>query len=379
MSRDPHPSNGAAEVASHVAPTVGVREVGRYASVDALRGLTVAAMLLVNNPGDWEHVYAPLLHAPWHGCTPTDLVFPFFLFVVGVSTSLGIVSRAEAGGDRRILQRGIVVRALRIVALGLLLNLLAWWAFDREYVRLWGVLQRIGLCFLVAAPLALWWKPRMQWLCIAAILLGYWALLASGGTLAQYANLPNRIDTVLFGPLLYDFDAATGRGHDPEGLLSTLPAIATTLLGVRAGEWLRRGALRTLALAAAAMLACGWLWSFALPFNKPLWTSSYVSWTAGLAAAALLLLHALVDRRGWPALGRSYGVNAITAFAGSAAVVYLLAPPGWWEAIYRNAFAGWMAPRFGPYVPSLAFALAYVALWWLVVRWMDRRGWHVKI
>jgi len=351
----------------------------RYASVDALRGLTVAAMLLVNNPGDWSHVYAPLLHAPWHGCTPTDLVFPFFLFVVGVSTSLGIVSRAEAGSSRAVLQRGIVVRALRIVALGLALNLLAWWAFDRDYVRLWGVLQRIGLCFLVAAPPALWWKPRTQWLCIAAILLGYWALLAAGGPLARYVNLPDRIDTALFGPLLYDFDAATGRGHDPEGLLSTLPAIATTLLGVRAGEWLRRGALRTLALAAAAMLACGWLWSFALPFNKPLWTSSYVLWTAGLATAALLLLHALVDRRGWPALGRSYGVNAITAFAGSAAVVYLLAPPGWWEAIYRNAFAGWMTPRFGPYVPSLAFALAYVALWWLLVRWMDRRGWHVKV
>ena len=351
----------------------------RFASVDALRGLTVAAMLLVNNPGDWQHVYAPLLHAPWHGCTPTDLVFPFFLFVVGVSVSLGIVARAEAGVDRASLQRGIVARALRIVVLGLLLNLLAWWAFDRDDPRLWGVLQRIGLCFLVAAPLALWLKPRMQWLCIAAILLGDWALLAAGGSLVQYDNLPNRVDTALFGPLLYDFDAATGRGHDPEGLLSTLPAIATTLLGVRAGDWLRRGALRTSALVAVAMLAGGWLWSFALPFNKPLWTSSYVLWSAGWAMVALLSLHVLVDRRGWPAPGRSYGVNAITAFAGSAALVYLLAPPGVWEAVYRHAFAGWMTPRFGPYVPSLAFALAYVVLWWLVVRWMDRRGWYLKI
>src|SRR5690606_32474364 len=110
------------------------------------------------------------------------------------------------------------------------------------------------------------------------------------GSLAQYDNLPNRIDTALFGPLLYDFDTATGRGHDPEGLLSTLPAIATTLLGVRAGDWLRRGSLRTLALASVAALACGWSWSFALPLNKPLWTSSYVLWTAGWAMAALLLL-----------------------------------------------------------------------------------------
>ena len=343
-----------------------------------MRGLTVAAMLLVNTPGDWGHVYAPLLHAPWHGCTPTDLVFPFFLFVVGVSIALGIVPRAEAGADPRALHRAIATRALRIIGLGLLLHLAAWWAFELAHYRPWGVLQRIGLCFLVAAPLALHLRPRAQWALAGALLLGWWALLAPGGH-APFHNLADRIDTALFAPLLYRYDPATGLGHDPEGLMSTLPAIATVLLGVRAGDWLRRGELRRLLAAAVAMLAGGALWSLAMPINKSLWTSSYVLWTAGWAALALCALHALVDRRGWPALGRSFGVNAITAYAGSALMVCLLAASGQWGALYEWAFAGWMTPGFGPYMPSLAFALCFVALWWGVVRWMDGRGWRLRV
>src|SRR5690606_21445501 len=176
--------------------TGGIR---RLASVDALRGLTVAAMLLVNNPGDWGHVYAPLLHADWHGCTPTDLVFPFFLFVVGVSIALGIVPRVEAGADPGGLQRGVVVRALKIIAIGLLLHALSMWLLDRPVFRIMGVLQRIGLCFLVAALLALHVRPRLQWLLIGIILLGYWALLATGGSYAPGENLANRFDTALLG------------------------------------------------------------------------------------------------------------------------------------------------------------------------------------
>ena len=350
----------------------------RYASVDALRGLTVAAMLLVNNPGDWGHVYAPLLHASWHGCTPTDLIFPFFLFVVGVSIALGLVPRLERGGDARALHRSILSRGLRIIALGLLLHLAAWWAFDMAHYRIPGVLQRIGLCFLAAAPLALHLRPRAQWLLIAALLLGWWLLLAAGDSYARYANLADRIDTALLAPWLYDFDAASGRGHDPEGLPATLPAIATVLLGVRAGAWLRGGQLRALVSAGLAMLALGWLWSLAMPINKAVWTSSYVLWSAGWAALALVLAHLLIDRRGWPAIGRSFGVNAIAAYAGSALMVYGLAGIGAWSAIYRHGFA-WMTPSADPRLPSLLFALAFVALWWGIVRWMDRRGWILKI
>ena len=351
----------------------------RFASVDALRGLTVAAMLLVNNPGDWGHVYAPLLHADWHGCTPTDLVFPFFLFIVGVSIALGVVPRAEAGADRGVLLRAGAVRAVRILGMGLLLHLLAWWWLDLAHYRPWGVLQRIGLCFLAAGAVALWLRPRAQWLLLGVLLLGWWALLAWGGSYAPWENLASRIDDALLGPWLYAHDPASGRGHDPEGLASTLGALATTLLGLRAGDWLRRGRTRVLWLAGAVALLGGWLWSAWLPWNKNLWTSSYVLWTGGWALWALAAAHVLVDVRGWPALGRSFGVNAIAAYAGSAVMVYAFAGLGWWEPLYQTLFAGWMTPRFGPYLPSLAFALAFVGAWWLVVLWMDRRGWHLKI
>jgi predicted acyltransferase len=350
----------------------------RYASVDALRGLTVAAMLLVNNPGDWGHVYAPLLHADWHGCTPTDLIFPFFLFVVGVSIALGLVPRIARGDDLGALHRSILSRGLRIIGLGLLLHLVAWWAFDGAHYRIPGVLQRIGLCFLLAAPLALHLRPRAQWALIGALLLGWWALLASGGSYERYLNLADRIDTALLAPWLYEFDPASGLGHDPEGLPGMLPALATVLLGVRAGAWLRGGQLRWLLAAAMGMLAAGAVWSLAMPINKALWTSSYVLWTAGWAALALALAHWLVDGRGWPAVGRSFGRNAIAAYAGSALMVYLLAGVGAWGALYTRGFA-WMTPHTGPWLPSLVFALAFVALWWGIVRWMDSRGWILKI
>ncbi len=350
----------------------------RFASVDALRGLVVAAMLLVNTPGDWSHVYAPLLHAEWHGCTPTDLVFPFFLFIVGVSIALGVVPRMDAGTPRAELLRAVLWRATKIIALGLALHLLAFWLLDRPSFRPWGVLQRIGLCFAIGGVMALYARPRMQWAAIVAILPGYWALIAPWGH-APFTNLPARVDTALFGPWLYQWDAVAGRGQDPEGLLSTLPALATTLIGVRAGAWLRAGRLRTLATSGVASLLLGLSWAQVLPLNKALWTSSYVLFTAGCAMLALAAVHVLVDRRGWPALGRRFGVNAIAAYVGAAVMAYLLLGLGWMESLYQAGFASWMTPRFGPYLPSLAFALAFVGLWWLIVWAMDRRGWRLKV
>lgn len=350
----------------------------RFASVDALRGLTVAAMLLVNTPGDWSHVYAPLLHAEWHGVTPTDLVFPFFLFIVGVSIALGVVPRAEAGVARPALVRAVLWRAAKIVALGLALHLLAYLLLDRPSFRPWGVLQRIGLCFAIAGLLALYLKPRTQWALIVALLLGYWVLMAPWGY-DPYTNLAARVDTTLFGPWLYQWDAAAMRGQDPEGLLSTLPAVATALLGVRGGSALRAGALRTIGGTGAAMVVLGLAWSPLFPLNKALWTSSYALFAAGCAMLALLFAHAVVDRLGWPAVGRRFGVNAIAAYVGAAVMTYVVLALGWMGPLYRYGFADWMTPRFGAYVPSLAFALAFVGVWWLVVRAMDRRGWYVKV
>jgi len=351
----------------------------RLASVDALRGLAVAAMLVVNTPGDWGHVYAPLRHAAWHGCTLADLVFPFFLFVVGVSVTLSLAPRLGAGASVAQLSYALLWRSLRIIALGLVLHAIAFWVFDAAAYRPLGVLQRIGLCVLTAGLLVIHTRPRTQWMIVVMLLFGYWGVLLVGGSFAPLTNLASRIDAAVLGPLAYSFNPATGMGHEPEGLLSTLPAIATTLLGVHAGRWLRAVALDRLTIAAVSMIGAGLVWSWVFPLNKNLWTSSYVLWSAGWTCLALVLCHWLIDRRGWPALGRSLGMNAIAMYAGSACLPYALIGLGWLEPLYSYAFANWMTPRFGPYVPSLAFALAFTAFWWLIAWWLDRRTLYFKL
>ncbi|WCE05389.1 heparan-alpha-glucosaminide N-acetyltransferase domain-containing protein [Pseudoxanthomonas sp. JBR18] len=353
---------------------MAVPSLRRFASVDALRGLTVAAMLLVNDPGDWAHVYAPLLHSQWDGCTPTDLVFPFFLFIVGVSIALGIVPRVEAGADPAPLRRELWIRAGKIIGIGLAINLLGWWLLDKPHLRPWGVLQRIGLCFLVVGLLATRPRARVQGALIVALLLGYWALLALTGGFAPWTNLASRVDTALLGPLVYEFDSATGRGHDPEGLLSTLPAIATTLIGLHAGGWLRRGRAHRLLPGALGCLLVGWLWAAVVPWNKNLWTPSFVLWTAGWAMALLWLFHMLIDVRGWPALGRSLGRHALTVYVGAAVMAILLDATGAGSAIYRVGFAQWWSPGAEPELASLAFAMAFTGLWWGLAKTMERAG-----
>ncbi|RQP21191.1 acyltransferase family protein [Piscinibacter terrae] len=353
-------------------------ERARLASVDALRGLTVAAMLLVNNPGDWGHIYAPLEHAEWNGCTPTDLVFPFFLFIVGVSLSLSLGPRIDARCDPAALQRTVLVRGLRIVVLGLLLHAAAHWLMGTAHFRPFGVLQRIGICFAIVGVLAVRTTARTQWLLIAGIVLGYWALMALGGPLTKEGNLASRLDTALLGRFAYEFDPKTGLGHEPEGLLSTIPAIATTLLGLRAGDWLRSNQTQRLWQMGLVALAAGGAWSLVFPLNKQLWTSSYVLWSGGFAMLALLAAHRLVDVAGLPPIGRSFGVNAIAAYAGSWLMVCLLAAFKFYGPIYSHGFA-WMTPPADPQVPSLAFAVAFVALWWVVVRVLDQRKIYFKI
>lgn len=355
----------------------------RFVSIDALRGLTVAAMLLVNNPGDWAHVYPALLHATWHGCTPTDLIFPMFLFVVGVSIALGVVPQVEAGAPsaaltRAALTRAALWRATRIVALGLLLHLLAWWWLDREAFRPWGVLQRIGLCFAVVALCAIHLPARRWgWLCVS-LLAGYAALLAGGG-MAPFDNPVSRLDTAMLGRMAYAFDAASGRGHDPEGLLATLPAIATTLLGLCAGTWLRAGRASRLVSVALVLLPAGWLLAQWQPMNKNLWSPAYVLWSGGWAMLATFAAHRLFDVRGWPPVGQAFGMNAIAAYAGSAVMVYASAALGWGEWLYRTLFVATMPAGTDPRLPSLLFALSFVVVWWGVVRGMWRMGWRIRL
>ena len=351
----------------------------RFASVDVLRGWAVAAMLLVNYPGDWDHVFAPLQHSEWNGCTPTDLIFPLFLFVVGVSIALAMGDAAQDPAARRALLGKAWQRAARLVLLGLLLHAVAMWAYDTPHFRPWGVLQRIGLCFGAAASAQLYLRPRGQWIAIVLLLMGYWMLLATTGGVVPWDNIASRVDAWMLGAHAYQFDPATGRGHDPEGLLATLPAIATTLIGMRAGAWLRaRGASR-LVVGGLAALAIGGLWAQFIPWNKNLWTPSYVAWTAGWAMLLLALCHWLFDRRGWRPFGRSMGINAIVAYAGSWLVACVLEKTGWGGALYRGAFQPLIAPVLGDRAASLAYAIAFVALWWLVAWGMRRKGWRVGI
>lgn len=349
---------------------------GRLASIDALRGITVAAMLLVNNPGDWAHVYAPLLHAQWHGCTPTDLIFPFFLFLVGVSMAFSVSPRAGEHAARPALARGVLSRALRIALAGVAVHLLVWWLLDTAHFRLWGVLQRIALCAAAVGLLAVYVPRRWQGVATFALLAGYAGVLMLAPSLQPWVNPASRLDTALFAPWIYQWQADTGLGHEPEGLLSSLGALATTLLGLGAGHALREGRnARLLLLAAAGMLA-GWGSSAWLPLNKQLWTPSYVLCTAGLAALSLWLAHVLVDRRGWPPLGRRFGVNAITAYLGAALLSVLLLASGAWTAAW-NALSALLPAQLQ--LASLLQALLFVAFWWGVAWWLDRRRIYLKI
>jgi predicted acyltransferase len=360
----------------------------RMGSVDALRGLTVAAMLLVNDAGDWSHVYPWLEHAEWHGCTPADFIFPFFLLIVGVSVNLALGPRlgdgpaldATARAWRGAVARGVLLRGARIVLLGLALHLVATLLLHDRSFRLFGVLQRTGICFAAAGLLAVHVRDaRAHWAALIAILLGYWALLAAGGSLQPDQNLADRIDSALLGHLAYQYDAGTGRAHDPEGILATLPALATVILGMRAGAWLRAGEQRKLVLAGVLAVLAGGGWSLLLPLNKQLWTSSFVLWTGGFGMLAIALAHRLIDLRGWPALGRSLGVNAIAAYAGSWVATCAIEGSGIMQPLYDTVFARPLTPYTGPFIPSLLFAAAFTAIFWLLMRGFARRGWLITI
>lgn len=370
----------------------------RLLSVDALRGLTVAAMVLVNNPGTWSAVYGPLQHAEWHGWTPTDMVFPFFLFVVGVSIALALGSALERGASGppvRVLRRAAV-----IFALGLLLHALPF--FPLATLRIPGVLQRIAVCYLLAALLvgatrgARGW--RVQAVTAGALLVGYWLLMTKvaapgqeAGDLSPDGNLAGYVDRLVLGSR-HIWQAT--RVYDPEGILSTLPATATTLLGVLAGHWLRAGQVAGragaqivggLAVGGVAAAALGWLWGLSFPVNKPLWTSSYALLMAGLAALVLAACHWVIEvrgRRGWAAPFALLGVHALTLFFLSSLMAKLLfivrvgaGGPRLQTWLFEHVFAPWASPVDA----SLAYALAYVLLWWALMWALDRSGLRLRV
>ncbi|HEU4479421.1 MAG TPA: DUF5009 domain-containing protein [Pyrinomonadaceae bacterium] len=374
--------------------TVARSATQRLLSLDVFRGLTIAGMVLVNNPGSWSHIYWPLAHASWHGWTPTDLIFPFFLFIVGVAISLALGPRMEQLADTRNLYWKIIKRSLIIFALGLFLA--GFPDFQFGTIRIMGVLQRIALCYLFAALIFLKTDLRKQILVTAALVVGYWLVMtlvpAPGfkmGDFGPEGNIASFIDRKILGRHIW----SQGKIYDPEGLLSTIPALASTLLGVITGQLLRlqRKQYEKVSMILLAGLAClivGWIWNLFFPINKSLWTSSYVLFTGGLAMQFLALCYWLIDMksyRRWAKPFIVFGVNAIALFVGSGLMAKLLGlikvprADGTRIAlktrIYDRFFLSW-AP---PYSASLMFAIVFILLWLGLMWILYKRKIFIKI
>ena len=351
----------------------------RLGSLDVFRGVTVAAMILVNNAGDWSKTYSPLLHAEWHGWTPTDLIFPFFLFAVGVSIPFAFANRLQrSGGVSGPLYWQIARRTLILFALGLFLSWFPFYTVDWTTARIPGVLQRIAVVYFVAALAWLHLGARFRVILMVVLLGGYWVAMA--GDLSPQGNLSAWIDQRVLGS--HTWRKAPGPG-DPEGILSTVPAIATALVGLFAGDALRSSRtygekLRGLLLWGGAATIVGLILDRWFPINKNLWTSSYVLFTAGLALLLLAAIFALVDVRkwdGWAQPFRVFGTNAIFAYFGSSLMAKILILSHSQPWLYRRLFASWLPD----YISSLAWALTFVVLWWGLTALLYRRRIFLKI
>jgi predicted acyltransferase len=372
-------------------------------SLDVFRGATIAAMILVNDPGSWGHIYPPLEHAEWNGWTPTDLIFPFFLFIVGVSLTLSFAARIGRGISRRKLAIHVVRRSALIFAIGLFLN--GFPDFDLSSIRIMGVLQRIALCYLVAGLLYLATfrrEPapdgttrvcanlRVTAAVVVALLVGYWALMTfvpvpgyGAGHLGKEDNLGAYVDRTLMGGHLW----SESKTWDPEGFLSTFPAMASLLIGILAGEWLRsdRSAGRKaigLAVAGLVLLVAGRALHPYFPINKNLWTSTFVLFTAGFAMLVLAACYWLVDvraSRAWTPPFLVFGMNAILAYALAALVSEVSTDFDFLEFHgHETTLHGWIYDRFfvphaSPVNASLAFAVFFVLVIFVML-WPFYRG-----
>ena len=402
----------------------------RYYSLDVFRGATVALMILVNNPGTWSHIYNPLEHAPWHGLTPTDLVFPFFLFAVGNAMAF-VMPRLEAAGDRTFWKK-IIKRSLLIFAIGLFLN---WWPFVRWQndeltantwtwvnsqgklvgVRIFGVLQRIALCYFFASIIVYYLKARGAFLAGALLLLFYWLLCIAGNPTDPY-SLTGWFGTSIDLAILHDPHLYHGEGvvFDPEGLMSTIPAIVQVIFGYLVGDYiLKRGKLAAAAetpnasynpifqtitglfIAAMAMMLTGYAWGQSFPINKKIWTSSYTVVTTGMATAILATMIYAIEVKGirnrLTRFFDVFGKNALFVFALSAFLpkgLRLIRIPNGinkeGNPVYTNPW-NWLYDKVYKFIPgapelgSLAFALTVILFMWAICYWMDKKRIYIKV
>ena len=403
---------------STVAPLPPKRE--RLLSLDVFRGLTIAGMLLVNDPGTWSAIFPPLEHAEWNGWTPTDLIFPFFLFIVGITTHLSLSARRARGDDDSALIKQILRRGSIIYLLGFLMALFPFYqwgtidsipnpsAWDRivyrlDHVRILGVLARIGIVYICAALITFRTTLKQQVVIIATLLFGYWFAMTlipvpgEGGTLGASLlhthdrNLAAYLDRLILTTKHTWSGSVT---FDPEGPFSTIPAIATAMLGVLAGRWIARRdkplpekMTGMFAVGSIAMMV-GLMWNWSFPINKSLWTSSYVVFTAGMAIVSIATIMWIVDVNNvkwWTKPFVIFGVNPIVAFVGSgvmARLIYTLWHVNYQgrsqsvqSVIYQAVFLPWLPPR----VASLAFALVFVLFWFGILTVLYRRNIVLKV
>jgi len=364
----------------------------RYLALDVLRGMTVALMILVNNPGSWSHIYAPLEHAKWNGCTPTDLVFPFFLFVVGVSMFFSFSKYGNTLNKESLLKIG--KRTLLIFAIGLFLNSFPQWATDYSKLRIMGVLQRVALAYGIGAVIVLA-SPRKYLPYIGgAILLFYWGLMyVLGGSdpFSLEGNATIAFDSAILG--VNHLYKGFGIPFDPEGLLSTIPAVVTVILGYIVGALVKEAEKtsvpKKLLLVGIVAVALGAIWAFFFPINKPIWTSSYVLYSAGWASSVLAFLIWIIDLKGysrWTSFFVVFGVNPLFIFALSGLwaktlgrMIHIAGPDGssmsgsgW---LYSQAFE----PLAGDINGSLLYAISHVVFFWVIGYVLYKKKIFIKV
>jgi predicted acyltransferase len=368
----------------------------RYLSLDVLRGLTIALMIVVNTPGSWSTVYAPFRHAAWHGFTLTDLVFPTFLFVVGNAMSFSM--RKFIGEDDKVFLKKIFKRTLLIFLIGLFLNSFPFITrsagelalFDFSKIRIMGVLQRIALCYCIAALVIHYFKIKGAAIFSVIALFGYWAIMYIFGDqpnpYSLEGNAALKFDLLLLPAAnLY---GGFGIPFDPEGLLSTLPAAVNVIAGYFAGIYIQKhgnnkNTIRRLVIAGIALLVVALIWDMYFPINKPIWTSSYVLYSTGwtlIALAVLMLVIEVANFKKWTYFFEVFGKNPLFIYIMSGLVIKLLAlirigdvsMKGW---LYENLFA----VQFEGYNASLLFALSYMLSLWLLGYWMDRKKVYIKV
>ncbi len=379
----------------------------RFYSLDVFRGATVALMILVNTPGSWAHIYAPLKHASWHGVTPTDLVFPFFLFAVGNAMAF-VMPRLVEGGPS-VFWKKVTKRFLLIFLIGLLLNWFPFVRYDADgnlvmkslaNLRILGVLQRIALCYFFASIIVYYFKSRGAFVAGAILLLLYWGLCIAFGNPADPYSLEGFFGTGIDKALLGDGHMYHGEGvaFDPEGLMSTIPAIVQVIFGYLVGEYIiTKGKtwemLSNLFVAGMLLIFAGFCWHLAFPINKKIWTSSYVLYTTGLALSVLGVLIYLIEfknaRGAWSKFFDVFGKNPL--------FIYVLS--GAWARIYGlfriedgmqdgkpviKGLGGWMydhlfSPALGNINGSLAYAIFHIIIFWFICWMLDRKKIYIKV